>query len=75
MDMTPNFRRVTRDLVEIGKEQMLIRTEIDVIQGVGGASTRRAWFAAAEAARSAMRMARNFKSVARKLQELDQLER
>ena len=75
MDMTPNFRRVTRDLVWIGNEQMLIRAEIDVIQGVGGASTRQAWFAAAEAARSAMRMARHFKSVARELQALDELER
>lgn len=75
MSKAPDFRRTTRDLISIGNEQMLIRGEIDIIQGVGGATTLQAWMAAREASRAAARMAKHFSHVAMQLENLHKEEK
>ena len=73
MQYKPDFRRATRDLISIGNEQMLIRSEIDIIQGVGGATTVQAWAAALDASRAATRMAKQFRSIAVQLENLHKM--
>ena len=75
MSRIPDFRRATRDLISIGNEQMLIRSEIDTIQGVGDATTLQAWMAAREASKAATRMAKHFRDVAIILESLHKEEK
>ena len=75
MSKAPDFRRATRDLISIGNEQMLIRGEIDIIQGVGNATALQAWMAAREASRAATRMAKHFRHIAMQLENLHKEEK
>jgi hypothetical protein len=70
MNLEPDFRRATRDLVGVGEELNIIRSLLDDIQGVHGVSLSGAWFSAREARAAANRMSQHFRSVAYTLEQL-----